>query len=382
MHYLYRIITCLIIVFLTVSCTKCTTGHPEPNIVEPKDTDQIDMLELIYKIADEKGMHVISELNMQGGDIFQKYNAEYVESQHKIFIQQYYKRYGNHPSFWGWYLGNELNPLRSDEEPISDFWRKVWKSAVQECKRVAPESMVTISPFFILDENEYRGYEYLPPVEYEKWWAKTLTETGIDILMIQDSGAEHLGFFTLENRRPFFQALKNACDQSGSKLWINVETGEVAAKNWTEAINMERTDTQKWVYTQTEWLSQKLALAAEYGEHIINWGYYPFMFSGLSIGPYPSDNTPIETRESNYASYKAYYEQQLMKPKPSKGPVPIMRGTLWWLPAEVSGLSTQEFENSIRFQIEKQAEIGFDILWIVNAPANMQWAIDKENGIK
>lgn len=379
MHYLYRIIPSLIILFLIVSCTKCTTDHPEPNIVGPEETNQTDMLELIYKIADEKNMRVISDLNMNGGDLYQKYDPEYVVEQHKIFIQRYYKRYGNHKSFWGWYLNNELNPLKSDEETISPFWRRVWKAAVQECKRVAPNSTVTISPFFLLDENGYRGFEYLQPIEYEKWWAQTLKETGINILMLQDSGAEHLGFFTLEDRRPFFQALKNACDQSGSKLWINVESGEVAAKDWEEAINMERTDTQKWVYTQTEWLSQKLALAAEYGEHIINWGYYPFMFSGPSVGPYPSDNTPIATREASYASYKAYYEQQLVMPKPAQGPVPIMRGTLWWLPAEVSGLSIQEFENSIRFQIEKQAEIGFDILWIVNAPANMQLAIDKES---
>jgi len=312
---------------------------------------------------------VISDLNMNGGDIFQKHAPEYIESQHKLFIQRYYNRYGGYKSFLGWYLNNELNPLKSDEVPISAFWRKVWKTAVKECKRVAPQSIVTISPFFLLDVNSYRGFEYLEPIEYEKWWSKTLLETGIDVLMLQDSGAEHLGFFTLEERRPFFQAFKNACNQSGSKLWLNVETGEVDAKDWAEAIKMERTNTQKWVYTRTEWLVQKLALAAEYGEHIINWGYYPFMHPGPSVGPYPSNEFTASEREANYISYKTYYNQQIQKPLPPTGtPCPIIRGTLWFLPKTIEEYTKDELAKAVKQEIQNQKDIGFSILWICNTP--------------
>lgn len=374
MRYFFTTFICWI--FLSISCS---SGFPEPNTVENEGDKEgaIDILKVIYEIAEEKGMYVISDLNMNGGDLFQKYTAEYVENQHNIYIQRYYGRYGGYKSFWGWYLNNELNPLKSDEVPISTFWRKIWKNAVQECKRVDPQSVVTISPFFLLDKNSYRGFEYLEPIEYEKWWSKTLSETGIDILMLQDSGAEHLGFFTMEERRPFFQAFKNACNQAECKLWLNVESGEIDAKDWAEAIEMERTNTQKWVYTRTEWLAQKLALAAEYGEDIVNWGYYPFMHPGPSVGPYPSNDFTVTEREANYTSYKVYYNQQIQKPVPPVGtPRPIIRGTLWWLPAEVPGMSLEEFANAVRFQIEKQKEVGFDLLWIVNAPANMQKAME------
>lgn len=368
-------------IFWMILSISCSSGFPEPNTIKNKDDIEgvIDILKVIYETAEEKGMYVISDLNMNGGDLFQKHTVEYVESQYKFFIQRYYDRYGSYKSFWGWYLNNELNPLKSNEISNSTFWRKVWKTATQECKKVAPQSVVTISPFFLLDKNGYRGFEYLEPIEYEKWWSKTLSDTGIDILMLQDSGAEHLGFFTLEERRTFFQAFRNACEQAGSKLWINIETGEIDAKNWVEAIQMERTNTQKWVYTKTEWLSQKLALAAEYGEHIINWGYYPFMYPGPSIGPYPSNDFSIAEREANYMSYKEYYNQQIQKATPSADTShPIIRGTLWWLPVEISGWSGKELEKTIRFQIEKQKEVGFDLLWIVNAPANMQHAINNE----
>ena len=62
-------------------------------------------------------------------------------------------------------------------------------------------SIVTISPFFLLDKDGLRGFEYLAPSEYEEWWGTTLSETGIDILMLQDSGEHRL--FSLTERAPF-----------------------------------------------------------------------------------------------------------------------------------------------------------------------------------
>lgn len=382
MHVFLKYLLLTAILEVTLPALGCKPGYPEPNRVTPgveKEGDGMDALDIIYRVAEEKGMRVIADLNMNGGELYKKHTLEYVNSEYKKHIPLFYKRYGKYKSFWGWYLNNELNPLKPDEVTNSTYWRKAWKAAVSECKRVAPKTVVTISPFFLLDKNAYRGFEYLQPIVYEQWWAKTLAETGIDILMLQDSGAEHLGFFTLEDRRPFFQAFKNACEQAGSKLWLNVETGEVDARDWEDAIQMERSNTQKWVYTKTEWLAQKLALAAEFGDNIVNWGYYPYMNPALSAGPYLSDNTPADIREANYTSYKDYVTQELQKPAPPAGtPSPLLRGTLWWLPANYAGFTKEKLEATIREQIDYQAAIGFDILWIVNAPGNMQWAIDQE----
>jgi len=341
---------------------------------KPAATSFVDALDLVYKIAEEKGMRVIADLNMGGGELHTKHTLKYVQDQYKKHIPIFHKRYGKYKSFWGWYLNNELNPLRPEEVKNSSFWRAAWKTAVDECKKVAPQSVVTISPFFILDKKEYRGHSYLEPIGYEKWWAKTLKETGIDILMLQDSGAEHLGFFTLQDRRPFFQAFKNACDQAGSQFWLNIETGEVDAKDWADAVQMEKTNTQKWVYTSTDWLAQKQALAAEFTDNLVNWGYYPFMVPTESRGPFLTDTAMADMalRTGNYNSYKTWYDTVKSGPSTST----TMRGTLWWLLNNYDDFTESELEALLRVQIDKQAAIGFDILWILNAAGSMQRAID------
>lgn len=351
----------------------CSNNVAAPNIVgkeEQPKKEGIDVLRMIYEIAEEKGMKVIADLNMGGGALFEQHTADYVATQYRAYIPKFYKRYGEYSSFWGWYINNELNPLKPEETEISGFWRAVWKSAVDECKRIAPESTVTISPFYIMDKEKYRGFEFLEPLQYEQWWAKTLAHTGIDVLMLQDSGAEHLGFFTLEDRRPFFEAFKNACDQAGSELWLNVESGEIDAGSWEEAVDMERNKTQKYVYTPTEWLAKKLELAAEYSDHIINWGYYPFMVPTVNPGPYLSNDIAVSLRKMAYDSYREYYEHSADKP--------LIKGTLWWLPVMYEGWSEDAIEKAIREQIEDQKAVGFDMLWIVNAPANMEWALAAE----
>jgi len=373
----------LTIIGMTICCSNNVVA---PNIVGKEGGDRkegIDVLRMIYAIAEEKEMKVIADLNMGGGALFEQHTADYIADQYHLYVPKFYERYGEYNSFWGWYINNELNPLKPEETEISGFWRTVWKSAVDECKKVAPESMVTISPFYIMDKEKHRGFEFLKPIEYEQWWTKTLSYTGIDILMLQDSGAEHLGFFTLEDRRPFFEAFRNACDQAGSKLWLNVESGEIDASSWEEAVNMEQSKTQKWVYTPTEWLAKKLELAAEYGDHIINWGYYPFMTPTVGAGPFLFDvngsEMPVDLRKESYLSYQRYYEE--IKDRNVQGEAltkPLIRGTLWWLPVMYEGWSEEAIEKAIREQIEDQKALGFDMLWIVNAPGNMEWAIKNE----
>jgi|GEM_PF-1694749 len=375
----------IVFFFIVMNCAAgCGNKFIPPNkapVQQEADTGKVDVLKMIYTMADEKGMKVICDLNMSGGELYRKHSAEYVEAQYAAYTRAFFKRYGMYRSFWGWYLNNELNPLKPDEKTVSAFWRTVWKAAVTHCKKVAPKSIVTISPFFIMDTEKHRGYDYLPPSDYEQWWAQTLAETGIDVLMLQDSGAEHLGFFALDGRRPFFQAFKNACDKAGKKFWLNVETGEVNARDWKEAVEMEQTKTRKWVYTKTPWLAQKLQLAAEYGENIINWGYYPFMNSIKEAGPWPSGEVDGQSisfagQQKAYADYKAYADQQLDADKPAGALTkPLMRGTLWWLPVNYTGRSREDVEKLIRTQIEKQAALGFDMLWIVNAPSNMEYAM-------
>ena len=149
------------------------------------------------------------------------------------YAARFAARYGAHRSFFGWYLNHEINPIAPENAEETAYWRAVWKTAADACHTVKPGSVVTISPFFLLDDARHRGFVYLTPEQYGAWWRETLCETGIDILMFQDSG-EHLSFFSLAQREPFWAATAAACHAAGRQFWLNVETGEAVAEDWDD----------------------------------------------------------------------------------------------------------------------------------------------------
>lgn len=260
-----------------------------------------DVLEIIFQTADENNMHVLVDLPKAGW--YGKTLPEQMINLSKTHIQKFFELYGSHPSFYGWYLNYEINPICPSEQDESKFWRQVWKGIVAECHRVAPNAVVAISPFFLLDEEGRRGFKYLEPQAYEQWWSTTLAETEIDILMLQDSG-EHLRFYTLDQRKPFFAAFARACRRAGTRFWVNVETGEEDVNDWGEYFTNIAKHQKAWDYwrfTPIAWLEQKLHFAASYAENIVNWGYYPFM----TPNPLPGQEMPGQ--QAAYQAYKAYF---------------------------------------------------------------------------
>lgn len=276
----------------------------------PAAEGQADVLERIYALADAKDMKVIIDLP-QGG-WHGKTPADELIATACAGVRDLHDRYGDHPSFHGWYLNYEVNPLPPGEEETTAYWRRVWKAITEECHRVAPESVVTISPFFLLDDTSRRGFVYLTPEQYAAWWGDTFQATGIDVLMLQDSG-EHLAFFTLDQREPFFAAVAKAIHEAGAAFWLNVETGEADVASWDAYLDPDREGDVPWRFTPIEWLEQKLRLSAKYADNIVNWGYFPFMdphrveslstFGGGTFG-----GTPEDARAA-YDAYKAYYHR-------------------------------------------------------------------------
>ncbi len=354
----------------------CSDGKGKENGGKPpvrhEWSDKQDMIESIYKIADEFGLKVIADLNLKGGGLYPD-NPEYLAALTGVYTEAFFQAFGHHESFWGWYIDNEINPLLESNTEESLFWRKLWKGLTDKCHSLAPESKVTISPFFILDKGGKRGvWPYYEPADYAAWWEKTLAETGIDVLMLQDSGAEHLSIFTLDDREPFFKAVSEACAKAGAEFWVNIESAQVFCKDWDEAVNMERTKTKDWRYTGTDWLREKMELAAKYATNLINWGYYPAMnplekTSGLT--PSDMDGIPANQALANaaYSEYKAYFEGLSTEIPAGMKCIPKLNGTLWWLVPNAKGLSTGELYNALRREIRGQRNAGMEYIWIVNA---------------
>jgi hypothetical protein len=259
-----------------------------------------DLLETVYQIADEKGMHVIADLPCSGW--YGKSSTEEAIGPLDTFAASFQARYGKHPSFYGWYLNYEINPIKPGDEKETAYWHAVWKAAAEAGHRVAPASVVTISPFFLLDDTSRRGFVYLTPEQYAAWWGDAVKAAGIDILMLQDSG-EHLSFFTLEQRAPFFAAVADACHQAGAQFWVNVETGQGRVAGWDDYLKLSAANKVPWEFTPIDWLEKKLGLAAQYGDSIINWGYFPYM------NPMPAAGGGKPDQVQAYDAYKAYYDR-------------------------------------------------------------------------
>ncbi len=190
--------------------------------------------------------------------------------------------YGRHSCFSGFYIPYECYVMWGTQR---DLVAALYGGVSRCCKTVAPGKPVMISPFFILDDRGYLGdFRWATPEEYREFWQAILSESAIDMVALQDSG-EHLGFYTLEQRRPFFAAMREACDATGTALWANVESGELNVAGFEEYVrrfglrthvNSPKT-TPFWRAVPPEKFLDKLALAGDYADTAITWGYREFL---------------------------------------------------------------------------------------------------------
>lgn len=375
MRLLKNISLAILSICLFCECSESVDGPVKVTIDDSDDdftsyVDYKDVLGTIYEVADELDMKVISDLSLWLTDVDKSGNFVVYSNATKAKISEchkwtraYYDRFGSHKSFLGWYLNTEINPMKNSD-PQSNVWRNIWRDLSFECHCIDRNAIVTISPFIILGEKGVNGVEYLEPKVYEEWWSETLKSTGIDVVMLQDSGAEHLSSFTLEQREKFFKAFSSACASAGSELWINVESGQI------------NEETNKWEFTDMDWLAQKLTLAAKYGKRVINWGYFPYMnpaepLSGMTVED-TDGNTVTTDRKANYSAYKNYYDNLGSGVPSGLLTQPKICGTLWFLGGNTRNLSGDELKKALRIDIENQKEAGFDILWLVNTRGYFQ----------
>jgi FAD/FMN-containing dehydrogenase len=202
---------------------------------------------------------------------------EEVDTNAKV-VDKLAARYGKHPNFAGWYIPHETYVAWDDK---AAYFRDLCRELSALCKQRTPGKKVILSPFFILDREGWLGdFRFAEPAEYEEFWYGVLRASRIDIVALQDSG-EHLSCYTLDDRRPYFEAMKRACDRAGPTLWANVETGELHVNSYEDyAARFGRKTHVNDAKTQPFWravpadkLRQKLRFAHRFADTTITWGY-------------------------------------------------------------------------------------------------------------
>ncbi len=202
-----------------------------------------------------------------------------------------------HPAFYAWYIPHEIY---MDWGALHEYVSQLYPALVESCKKAAALP-VTLSPFFILDRTKVFGdFRFNEPDEYREYWRKLIKRSGIDIIMLQDSG-EHFSYVQNEQRRPFFHAMSKACRESGAKFWGNVEVAEMECASIEDyvrrygRVHHSAAKGISWRPVPMDRLRSKLTLAAEYAERIVSWGYQEFCRPAL--GPKAA---------SWYESYRTY----------------------------------------------------------------------------
>ncbi len=206
-----------------------------------------------------------------------------------------------HPAFFAWYVPHEIYACWGNE--WMPYIEGLYGGLVQRCKKAAALP-VTLSPFFILDRDKVFGeFRYYEPEDYERFWARLIKLSGIDVVMLQDSG-EHFSYVTNQMRRPFFEAMAGACRQAGAKFWGNVETAEYVCPSKEEfvkrygRVHHAQAKGLPWRAVPIDRLKEKLDLAAEFSEEIVSWGYREFCQPSLG-----------EEARGWYTDYRRYAAQ-------------------------------------------------------------------------
>ena len=188
------------------------------------------------------------------------------------------ERFATNPAFYAWYIPHEIYMCWG---AMDDYIQRLYPALVDACKKAA-RLPVAVSPFFILDRTKTFGdFRFNEPNEYCGYWARLIKKSRLDVIMLQDSG-EHFSYVTHEQRRPFFAAMAQACRESGIRLWGNVEVAEMECPSLQEyvrrygRVHPSTVKNIPWRPVPIARLGEKLALAAEYSEKIVSWGYQEF----------------------------------------------------------------------------------------------------------
>ena len=179
------------------------------NLQEEND----DFAGMIFQEAAKRNMKVfmglyISNITWNDGD------AQGEIEKNKVFVEEVLERYGNMPSFEGWYIPHETCDRGGNI-------KETMGGLAALCKEKSPDKKVLVSPFFRTSVTLGEELAYSPERMAEEW--DEIWEYGgqyIDYCAFQDGTAP------LEQLADYFIAMKRVCDKYNMQLWANVETFE------------------------------------------------------------------------------------------------------------------------------------------------------------
>ena len=216
-----------------------------------------DLLGFFLCEAEKRNMKVIvglynSTIDWNNGDY--KKETEY----NRHFINEVWSKYGDIPSFGGWYVPQEVSFERLNIVEVT-------KNLSELCKEKSEKLPVMLSPYFnseIISPDDF----FTPERHYEEWdrmfdrCAKNL-----DIIAFQDGTAP------MNLMKDYYLANERLCKKYRMENWVNTETFERDVRCMYYPIPFND-------------LKRKLEIHQDYADKIITFEYSHFL-SPQSIYP-------------------------------------------------------------------------------------------------
>ena len=183
-----------------------------------------DVVERALAAADASGAQVYLGLQIND-DWWTKYLSDrpWLDNEAKVanlFADDLWKRYHQHASLTGWYLGFEMDNVvstQADWDNLVAFYRVVG----DHLHKLTPGKPIVISPFFSTADG-------LSSSQWQTMWEYVLKGSPIDVLALQDGVG--VGHATKAQLPEWFGAVQNAIQHSRphTQFWADTETFTLA----------------------------------------------------------------------------------------------------------------------------------------------------------
>ncbi len=265
----------------------------------PTGTANSDGIGTIFAYANEHHMSVVLGLflnsnNGGSGSTTEAFLTQAAQDNIAIANRAYARYFSNGAprSFAGWYLPQETWTGNYSDAEISAI-NRFFRDTSAACKKLSP-APVFISPFI--------SSERPAAAVAGQIYARILTNSGIDVVMLQDSVGAHLWDSNImSNTEPYFREFRAACDQTGVTLWANVESYQLTTGQF-EPCTFER-------------LRHQIGCASRHTSRMITFDFFHYMNPVVRLSWWNSSR--VAAMAALYTQYKSNLVDRDFIPEPA-----------------------------------------------------------------
>ncbi len=256
-----------------------------------KPSGEPDATEAILNWADTNDFKVFLGLYLSTWNHDMTGSTFLAETQNRMadVAQQAWERYlsgGRHRSFTGWYLPYEPWTAAYSPAEISRL-RSFFQGVEAACRLLSGDKPLAISPFI----SSVRP----PPCDVERIYTELLNQSGIGIVMLQDSvGAQQWESYVVRQVSPYAQAMQRACATTGVQFWANLESFKIEGASYLPG-NAAR-------------LRQQFDATAPFAERFVTFDFVHYMNPVVFLSDWSQDRR--QRMQQFFADYKTTFVDQ------------------------------------------------------------------------